>query len=89
MSSIPIGAKSEITLWFRLNEKGTYEFNHVEDGHCAADTPTPKVPEQAAWKKGSWVKEHAWFDGSMPTKVLRDPETEAATKLRTAKGKAS
>lgn len=80
MSSIPIGAKTEITLWFRMNEKGTYDFNHVEEGQCDADTPTPKVPGQAAWKKGKWVKEHAWFDGSSPTKVLRDPEAMLVTK---------
>jgi len=82
MSSTPAGAKSEVTLWFRMNDKGGYDFNHVEDGHCDADTPTPKVPEQAAWKKGKWVKEHAWFDGSMPTKVLRDPEAAVVTSSR-------
>jgi hypothetical protein len=87
MSSIPAGAAHEITLWFRKNERGIFDFNHVEDEHCLADTPTPKVPEQVAWKKGKWIKEHAWFDGSTPAKVLRDPDnrnrTEAILKLET------
>jgi hypothetical protein len=71
----PPGAHSEITLWYRLDEKGEFKFNHFEQGHSDSDTPTPKVPgEQRGWSRGTWIKEHAWLDGNKPTKVLHDPE---------------
>jgi hypothetical protein len=75
MKQGPVGAVAPITLWFRKNEKSQFEHNHVEEGHCADATthPAPKTDAQkSAWGRGVWVYEHAWFDASLPPKVLRD-----------------
>lgn len=34
----------QITCWYRLDERGSLEFNHIEDGRLArtATQPTPK-----------------------------------------------
>lgn len=51
------------TLWFRLNRdkegNDVFEFNHLEDGHCESDKPTPKHPDHHAWARSKWRKEHA------------------------------
>ena len=51
------------TLWYRWTktEAGIYdwEFNHLEDGHCQNNTPTPKYPHHVhVWKGGKWAKSH-------------------------------
>lgn len=80
--SAPEGAAKEITLWFRQDEKGAFQFNHLEDGHSEGDKPTPKVREQAAmWQRGIWLREHAWLDSSVPPKVLHDPEQQTAREV--------
>lgn len=50
-----------ITVWERFNKRDDgrwiWEHNHIEDGHCNADTPTPKFSNQAKdWKNGKWRK---------------------------------
>jgi hypothetical protein len=57
------------TLWYRWirDEKGnwSWEFNHLEDGHCQNNYPTPKVPLQnQAWKGGKWAKAHVQLNGT-------------------------
>ncbi len=50
------------TLWYRWmwdTKKGEYfwDFNHLEDGHCENDFPTPKHESHIqAWKGGKWAK---------------------------------
>jgi len=50
------------TLWYRWlkNAQGFYswEFNHLEDGHCPNKEPTPKCEyHKSAWR-GKWAKAH-------------------------------
>jgi hypothetical protein len=59
-----------ITLWYKWikDKKGNYlwDFNHLEDGHCLNDTPTPKFPNQkAAWSGCKWQAEHAQLVGGV------------------------
>lgn len=72
------------TLWFRLTRQkdGTdaFEFNHLEDGHCEGDKPTPKHPDHQAWARSKWQKKFAVlgtdgkirddFDGWKPGREL-------------------
>jgi len=55
-----------VTLWYRqVKQKGGYlewEFNHLEDGHCPNDVPTPKQPIHEHVWKGKWSKIHAMLD---------------------------
>jgi len=55
------------TLWFRFtrNKKGeeNWEFNHLEDGHCPNDVPTPKCDNhKLVWKGGKWMKDLVYLD---------------------------
>jgi hypothetical protein len=37
--------------------------NHLEDGHCANDVPTPKCElHEKVWKGGGWEKYFVWLD---------------------------
>lgn len=51
------------TLWYRgaKDKDGNFfwDFNHLEDGHCPNDVPTPKHPNHIqVWKGGKWAKAH-------------------------------
>jgi hypothetical protein len=81
----PIGAATEVTLWFRLGSGG-YEFNHLEDGHSLEAKPTQKLPSQRSnWVNSTWVREHAWFDSGKSPKVLHDERAKVARVLATSK----
>lgn len=45
-----------ITMWYRLDEKGRWQFNHYDDGHKDLQKgPRSKVPEHdKVWKNGKW-----------------------------------
>jgi len=58
------------TLWFRLNEKGEYEYNHLEDGHCPNPTPTPQH-EAHKWS-GKWKSEYIYLTDTIPAKVVKN-----------------
>jgi hypothetical protein len=47
---------STVTLWYRKDEDGVYQFNHLEnDFDGTRKGPTPKVPEhEKLWRKGKW-----------------------------------
>lgn len=51
------------TLWFRERTddqgKKSFGFNHLEDGVCLADKPTPMHPNHKVWVSANWKKEHA------------------------------
>jgi hypothetical protein len=55
-----------ITVWYRWTKQKdgslTWEFNHIEDGHCLNDVPTPKHPSHEQVWKGKWQKEFAALD---------------------------
>ena len=57
----------DITLWFRLNEKGLFEFNHLEDGFSdTQQKPTVKHPNQeSSWKKATWKKRKAKLENGV------------------------
>ena len=75
----PADASTPATLWFRTNEKGEWMMNHLEDGHCPNDLPTPKVPGQkSVWGKGTWAKEHVWLSAEAPPKVVHDSQNKLA-----------
>jgi hypothetical protein len=80
----PQDAVTAVTLWFRTNEKGEWMMNHLEDGHCPNDLPTPKVPSQkSVWSKGTWTKEYAWLNGDLSPKVLHSAQNKAAREMVT------
>ncbi len=82
----PQGAVTAVTLWYRTNEKGEWMMNHLEDGHCPNELPTPKVPAQkSVWGKGTWTKEHAWLSGDLPPKVLHSVLNQTAREAVTGK----
>jgi hypothetical protein len=57
------------TLWFRKTED-RFEFNHLEDGHCLNDVPTPKCEaHKRAWS-GKWKKELVQLTDTFPAKVI-------------------
>jgi len=63
---------NKITIWYRMNEKNIYEFNHIEDGHASTELPFIKVPEmQKGWAKGKWSKEFAELDNNIPPKIVK------------------
>ncbi len=50
-----------ITIWERwLKQKDgsfQWEHNHIEEGHCPNDVPTPKVEvHKRTWSGGKWRK---------------------------------
>lgn len=46
-----------ITIWESWDsDKKEWRHNHIEDGFCANDHPTPKFPSQEAWKRQQWRK---------------------------------
>lgn len=56
------------TLWYRWSvpKEGApfWDFNHLEDGHCQNDHPTPKHPiHNQVWKGGKWAKAHVQLNG--------------------------
>jgi hypothetical protein len=57
-----------ITVWEKWEgprRNQTLEHNHIEDGHSDHLFPTPVSPEQkAAWHGQTWVRTHAYLDGS-------------------------
>lgn len=58
-----------ITIWYRRDEDGVYQHNHLEDGYDETRTkPTPKVPEHnKAWKSGKWAQQRALLLERGPT----------------------
>jgi hypothetical protein len=51
-----------VTLWYRKNDKGEYEFNHLEDDHCITSNPTPKTTIHEKVWKGKWKSTHAYLN---------------------------
>lgn len=73
MEQVSTATLTPVTLWSRKNEKGEWEFNHLEDGHVPPDTakPTPKHENhKSAWKKGEWQYVHAHLTGDVPPRVV-------------------
>ena len=65
-----------ITAWSRMlkNDEGVVGpvFNHIEDGHCANDTPTPKLDIHKKVWGGKWSKEFAHLTDTVPAVLTRD-----------------
>ena len=60
-----------VTLWYRKNAKGVWEFNHIQDYYTTDDKPTPKFDSQKkAWKGGEWRKAFAHLSTSSPPKIM-------------------
>jgi hypothetical protein len=52
------------TLWYRRSKDG-WDFNHLEDGHCQNNHPTPKHPiHNQVWKGRGWAKAHVQLNGT-------------------------
>jgi hypothetical protein len=50
-----------ITCWEKWEQQEDkswdWQHNHIEEGHCPNDLPTPKVElHKRAWAKGPWRK---------------------------------
>lgn len=79
----PSNDAAPVTPWFRLGDKG-FEFNHLEDGHAEVDKPASRMPSQAnPWARGTWVREHAGLEASVPPRVRHAPDEEAARRRAT------
>jgi len=60
-----------VTLWYCKNDKGDFEFNHLEDGLSIDSIPFAKFPSQAkAWKNGHWDRVHAQLSNDIPPKIV-------------------
>lgn len=62
-----------VTSWSRKNEKGEWEFNHLEDGHVPAGTvkPTPKHENhKSTWRKGEWAAKPVYLTADIPPRVV-------------------
>jgi hypothetical protein len=57
------------TLWYRKAEN-EFEYNHLEDGHCLSNTPTPKCD-------CTWRKELVYLTDTFPTQVVQLDEAPA------------
>jgi hypothetical protein len=45
----------DITLWYRKNKNGQWDYNHFCFGHDKSKTPSPKhINQEKAWKSGEW-----------------------------------
>ena len=62
--TIPVDQTWEpVTLWSRMNDKKQFELNHLEDGWCTVERPTPKMPiHERTWAGGKWQAELVWID---------------------------
>lgn len=62
-----------VTLWFRhvkVDGELTSEFNHLEDGHCENDVPTPKHESHKRVWSGVWTKQFASLTNAVPPVVV-------------------
>lgn len=62
-----------ITMWSRVLKKDGVEyseFNHIEDGHCINDTPTPLHENHKKTWGGKWAKEFAELSDAKPPVVI-------------------
>lgn len=59
-----------ITLWYRKNEKGNYDYNHLEDGHCSFEVPTMNSELQRKAWRCEWRKEFKYLSNDIPPKVI-------------------
>ena len=59
-----------VTLWYRKNETGEFEFNHLEDGHSSFETPTIKSESQRKAWRCEWKKEFKHLSNDIPPKVI-------------------
>lgn len=70
-----IGYVNLATLWYRWtqDDKGvwSWEFNHLEDGHCPNPVPTPKCESHSSvWKGGKWAKSYIQLVGNKVSHLL-------------------
>lgn len=67
------------TLWFcdvKRDGEVFVEMNHLEDGHCPNDTPTPKhESHNKVWKGRKWSKEFVHLTNDVPAVVIHGPLT--------------
>ena len=85
---------SPITIWYRLTKmkdgSSEFLFNHIEDGHCSNEHPTPNIdPEegepyavQKAWKGAKWRKEFGRLVEVPNTNVLWPEFTTLSSVVR-------
>ena len=59
----------EITIWKKFNSMTKeWEHNHIEDGHCSNDVPTPVSKEQKQmWKGHKWLSVFGFIDNGKIT----------------------
>ena len=70
---------SPVTLWFRLDDRKEWDFNHLEDGHFQGERPAPKTDvHKRAWGAGQWMKVLAHLTDDVPAKVVRGESLDPA-----------
>lgn len=58
-----------VTLWYRETKDGP-DYNHLEDGHCENDVPTPQCDAHKKCWGGKWSKKHLHSTDTIPAKVV-------------------
>jgi hypothetical protein len=55
-----------VTLWYRYSKdkdgNPQWDYNHLEDGHCQNNVPTPLHPNHKSAWQGKWAKAFAAID---------------------------
>jgi len=62
-----------VTAWYKLDEHGVLQFNHIEDRRLprTATLPTPKTEEhKKAWASGIWVPFNAKLTDTTPPTLI-------------------
>lgn len=60
-----------VTMWYRRNEEGIFEFNHIQNYHTDDDKPAANFDNQKkAWKNGTWRKAFAYLANNNPPKIM-------------------
>ena len=63
-------ANNPVTVWYRLNEKGDFDFNHYEDGVVLSQYPTIKHPDQTKnWSSGKWLSKLGIISDHLPARL--------------------
>ena len=63
-------AANVVTVWYRANEKGVYEYNHYQDGETTNMFPGIKHQDQTkSWSSGKWMSKPGTISDDKPAKL--------------------
>jgi len=59
-----------VTLWYRKNEEGEWEYNHLEHGHSGVGTPLMQFDSQRKAWRCEWKYVYKHLTNDIPPKVI-------------------